>query len=89
MSRPFDDFNEGKFSKQHLGMLSSRANFEFQLMVNIRIMYLSPNAFIRLRVEQVNIQRWKVRYFYVLNFASLDHYFVEKKIKNNFILAMS
>jgi hypothetical protein len=35
MSRAFDDFNEGKFSKQHLGMLSSRPNFEIQLMVKI------------------------------------------------------
>ena len=79
MSRAFDDFNEGKFSKQHLGMLTSRPNFEIQLMVKIIIMCLSPKVFIRLGVEQLNIQRWKVRYFCVLNFASLDHYFAAKK----------
>jgi hypothetical protein len=88
MTRAFDDFNEGKFSKQHLGMLSSRPNFEIQLMVKIIIMCLSPKVFTRLGVEQLNIQRWKVRYFCVLNFASLDHYFAAK-INNNCILAMS
>ena len=30
MARTFDNFNEGKFSEQHLGMLSSRPNFEIQ-----------------------------------------------------------
>jgi hypothetical protein len=34
-------------------------------------------------VEHLNIQRWKVRYFCVLNFASLQHYFTAKKINNN------
>jgi hypothetical protein len=50
MTRAFDDFNEGKFSEQHLGMLSSRPNFEIQLMVKIIIMCLSPKVFIRLGV---------------------------------------
>jgi hypothetical protein len=81
MSRAFDDFNEGKFSKQHLGMLSSRPNFEIQLMVRIIIMCLSPKVFIRFGVGQLNIQRCKVRYFCVLNVASLDHYFAAKKNK--------
>ena len=80
MTRVFDDYNEGKFLKQHLGMLSSRPNFEIQLVVKIINMCLSPKSFIRLGVEHLNIQRWKVRYFCVLNFASLDHYFAAKKI---------
>jgi hypothetical protein len=44
MTRAFDDVNEGKFLKQHLGMLSRRPNFEIQLMVKIIIMCLSPKA---------------------------------------------
>jgi hypothetical protein len=60
MTRVIDDFNEGKFSKQHLGM----------------IMCLSPNVFIKFGVERLNTLHWKVRYFCVLNIASLDHYFV-------------
>jgi hypothetical protein len=78
ISRVFDDFDGGKISKQHLGMLSSRPNYEIQLMVKIIFMCLSPKVFIRLGVEKFNIQRWKVRYFCVLNFAP-DHYFAAKK----------
>ena len=61
----------------------------YYYMVKIIIMCLSPKVFIRLRVEHLNIHRWKVRYFCVLNFASLHHYFAAKKINNNCILAMS
>ena len=47
ISRVFDDFDGGKISKQHLGMLSSRPNYEIQLTVKIIIICLSPNVFIR------------------------------------------
>jgi hypothetical protein len=48
MTRVFEDFNEGKFSKQHSSMLSSLPNYEIHLMVKIIIMCLSPKVFIRL-----------------------------------------
>jgi hypothetical protein len=69
LTRVLDDFNEDKFSKQHLGILSSRPNFKIQLMVKIIIMCLSPKVFIQFGVECLNGQRWKVtvRYFCVLN----------------------
>jgi hypothetical protein len=55
MTRVFEDFNEGKFSKQHSGMLSSLPNYEIHLMVKIIIMCLSPNVVIRLGDEHLNI----------------------------------
>jgi hypothetical protein len=71
-------------------MLSSRPNYEIQLMViKIIIMCLSPNVFIKFGVDRLNTQRWKGMYFCVLNFASLDHNFAAKKVNNNCILAMS
>jgi hypothetical protein len=76
MTRVFDDFNEGKFSKQHLDMLSSRpANFEIQLMVKIIIMCLSPNVFIKFGVER--------------KFCLVIPFFAATNVNNNCILAMS
>ena len=43
--------------------LSSRPNFEIQLMVKIIIMWLSPNVFIKFGIDRLNTC-WKVRYFF-------------------------
>jgi hypothetical protein len=44
-------------------MLSSRLNYEIQLMAKIIIMCLSPNVFIKFGVERLNTERWKVEVF--------------------------
>ena len=78
MTRVFDDFNEGKFSKQHLGMFNIKSSKLRNSVDGKDYNYVLISKSFH-KIEQLNTQRWKVRYFCVLNFASLDHYFAAKK----------